>query len=161
MGAAGAANLVCAGPDKEFCKMLTYRIALVWLCLIVAGSGGEVLAQAVSGVGGGRPALSQSLIIVPAGGTDRQCTSISSKSRRCHFTFAVECKKRGQSKQHCTQMDGFCHACTDQYALCKGDAAKAGEKGGKPAECGSCNGAYDRCITSMVKQYGGKLVTVP
>ena len=141
--------------------MPAYTIALVWLCLIVFGCGGEAHAQVVSDVGGGRPALNRSRVIVPAGGTDRQCTSISSKSRRCHFTFALECKRRGESKQHCAQMDGFCHACTDQYAMCKGDAAKTGERAGKPADCGPCNTGYDRCITSMVKQYGGKLVTQP
>ena len=130
-----------------------------WICLLVVGIGGHVQAQTAT-VAGSKAVSNQIGMIVSVASADRQCTSISSKSRLCHFTFAAECKKRGETKQHCAQMDGFCHACTDQYAMCKGDAAQAGSKSGKPSDCGACNAAYDRCIESMVKQYGGKLITV-
>lgn len=137
----------------------------IGVCFILAVMpGGDARAQAVSvlkgGSGGVAGAVKQSRIVELAATTERQCTSISSKSRRCHFTFATECKKRGAGKEHCTRMDGFCHACTDQYAFCKSDAAKAASKSAKPSDCGGCNAAYDRCIESMVKQYGGNLATV-
>ena len=87
------------------------------------------------------------------------CSSISSLSRRCHFSFNADCKKRGESKAHCSQMAGFCHACTDAYATCKRDsnAARARSKSGS-TDCGVCNAAYGRCIQRMVTQYGGTLL---
>ena len=142
-------------------------VSLRWIWVVavmacVAVAGGEAGAQAVSVLKGGgvSGAVNQSLMVERVAAGEKQCTSISSKSRRCHFTFGVECKKRKAGKEHCTRMDGFCHACTDQYALCKGDAVKAGAKSGKGSDCGACNAGYDRCIESMVKQYGGKLITV-
>ena len=77
------------------------------------------------------------------------CSSTSSLSRRCHFTFGQACKARKESPEHCTRMSGYCHSCTDQYVACRSSHKGKG--------CASCNTAYDACIGTMVKTYGGKL----
>jgi hypothetical protein len=77
------------------------------------------------------------------------CSSTSSVSRRCHFTFNRECKARKESADHCKRMTGSCHACTDQYVACK--------KAAKRKNCAGCNTAYSACIATMVKTYGGRL----
>ena len=90
-------------------------------------------------------------IAAPDDNSARQCTSISSKSNRCHQTFAADCKKRGQSALHCAQMAGFCHGCTDAYAMCKGDMQKVREQQKtSSADCTTCNSHYSRCIQRMV-----------
>ena len=78
------------------------------------------------------------------------CSSTSSLSRRCHFTFGSACKARKESPEHCTRMLGYCHSCTDQYVACKSSHRSKG--------CAPCNTAYDGCIRTMVKTYGGKLI---
>ena len=108
-----------------------------------------------------KAALPQSRIVEDAASPSRLCTSISSKSRRCFFTFHKECEKRGESKDHCTRLSGFCHGCTDAYATCKGAQNTAREKTRTAStNCATCNTAYDICIRRMVEQYGGKLITV-
>ncbi len=103
-----------------------------------------------------RSKMAEPVAVVP-----RTCTSISSKSRRCFFTFAKNCKARGASKEHCTRMSGFCHGCTDAYATCKGEQNIAAQKSGASGtDCSQCNIAYDRCISRMVEQYGGALIKV-
>jgi hypothetical protein len=77
------------------------------------------------------------------------CSSTSSVSRRCHFTFNRECKARAESPDHCKRMMGYCHACTNQYVACK--------KASNRKNCTSCNAAYSDCIATMVKTYGGTL----
>jgi len=140
-----------------------------FLALIVAVSsmltivGGPADAQGVlSFTGQVRSAYPQSTMAEAAAAGTRTCSSISSLSRRCFFTFAKECKKRGESRAHCLQMDGFCHGCTDAYATCKGDAARLQQRTKSASmDCSSCNAAYSRCIQRMVQQYGGKLIKGP
>lgn len=134
------------------------------VAMLIYGTAG-VEAQGVLGLPKASPtapagALPQT-IPVQAAAPSNTCSSISSMSRRCHFTFAAECKKRGESKAHCTRMAGFCHACTDIYAKCKG-AALADRKKKKSAStnCAGCNAGYSQCIDRMVIQYGGKLIKV-
>ena len=141
----------------------------VWLtrlstCVAVLGAvmvfGSPAEAQGLlSFAGQAKAAFPQSRIAEPIAAIPRLCTSISSKSRRCYFTFYKACEKRGESKEHCARMSGFCHACTDAYSACKGDANRANLAGKTPGiDCSTCNVAYDRCIVRLVDQYGGKLV---
>jgi len=139
-----------------------------WLIALILGLAGVLLASNTSAQAQGvlsftgqvRSAYPQSTLVEAATAT-RTCSSISSLSRRCFFTFAKACKKRGESRAHCLQMDGFCHGCTDAYATCKGDAARLQQKTNAASmDCSMCNAAYGRCIQRMVKQYGGKLITV-
>jgi hypothetical protein len=129
-------------------------------CLLTLGASQDATAQsALSFTGQLRSAYPQSTLAEPVAAVERTCSSISSLSRRCFFTFYKACEKRGESKAHCTRMSGFCHACTDAYATCKGgqNAAKS-KAAGAPVNCSSCNVTYGRCINRMVEQYGGKLV---
>jgi hypothetical protein len=135
-------------------------VSLALACVFVAGQTSNVAAQSVlSFTGQLRSAYPQSTLAEPVAAIERSCSSISSLSRRCFFTFYKGCEKRGESKEHCTRMSGFCHACTDAYATCKGDqnAAKSRTNAGS-ANCSTCNIAYGRCISRMVEQYGGKLI---
>lgn len=122
----------------------------------------EASAQsALSFTGQLRSVYPQSTMAEPTAAVARTCSSISSLSRRCHFTFAKSCKARGESKDHCTRMSGFCHGCTDAYATCKGaQSAAAQNAGGGGTDCTRCNVAYGQCISRMVAQYGGKLIKV-
>ncbi len=139
------------------CKLIS--AALTLLALLFLGSsqadaqGLLGLPKSLSAVGSELP-QSQVIDTIAASST---CSSISSLSRRCHFTFDAECKKRGESKGHCIRMAGFCHACTDAYATCK-SGATASRGNSSSTNCGICNVAYGRCIERMVKQYGGSLV---
>ena len=141
---------------------LISRLRCMRACLALLGAlyalSGAAEGQGVLGFTGQiRSALPQSTVVEPVAAVSRTCSSISSKSRRCHFTFALDCKKRGETREHCTRMSGFCHACTDAYATCKGDANVVKEKTkAQSTDCASCNVAYSRCIQRMVEQYGGK-----
>jgi hypothetical protein len=137
--------------------------AIVWgamALILAAASAPEAAAQsALSFTGQLRSAYPQSTIAEPAAAIAKTCSSISSMSRRCFFTFYKECEKRGESKEHCTRMRGFCHGCTDAYATCKSDRRTTAAKSNSAStDCAPCNAAYGRCISRMVEQYGGKLI---
>jgi hypothetical protein len=138
------------------------RLAVLgWLLcgLLVVGSIGVHAQASLSFAGQLRSAHPQSLLPTPVASMPKACSSISSLSRRCYFTFDKECKARGESRDHCIRMSGFCHGCTDAYASCKGDQARIREKTHAAAtDCSTCNAAYGRCISRMVEQYGGKLL---
>jgi hypothetical protein len=137
-------------------RLVSFAVAII----LISGSFLDANAQSVlSFTGQLRSAYPQSTLAEPIAAVERTCSSISSKSRRCFFTFFKECQKRGESKEHCTRMSGFCHSCTDAYATCKGDQNVASQKAGaKATDCSTCNVAYGRCINRMVEQYGGKLI---
>jgi hypothetical protein len=128
--------------------------------VLLASDSRDAAAQSVlSFTGQLRSVYPQSTLAEPVAAVERTCSSVSSLSRRCFFTFYKGCEKRGDSKEHCTRMSGFCHACTDAYATCKGDQnAAKGKANAGSANCSTCNVAYGRCINRMVEQYGGKLV---
>jgi hypothetical protein len=137
------------------------RLALVVLVVtaIAAVTPMAAAQSALSIAGQVRSAFPQSPLAEPAAAVARTCSSISSLSRRCFFTFYKECEKRGDSKEHCARMSGFCHACTDAYATCKGSQTAAKTKSNAATtNCATCNVAYGRCIGRMVEQYGGKLI---
>ena len=131
-------------------------LGLLAVCVAVIISPASSQAQGVLAFSGQlKSAYPQSTVVEIAAATSRACSSISSKSRRCFFTFAKDCKARGESQEHCTQMSGFCHACTDAYATCKGDANAARVKSKSAStNCATCNDAYSRCIDRMTAQYG-------
>jgi hypothetical protein len=135
-------------------------VSLALACVLVVGQTSDATAQSVlSFTGQLRSVYPHSTLAEPVAAIERSCSSISSLSRRCFFTFYKGCEKRGESKEHCTRMSGFCHACTDAYATCKGDQNAAKSKANaESANCSTCNVAYGRCINRMVEQYGGKLV---
>jgi hypothetical protein len=136
-------------------------IGLCWAGAAVLSLSGANAQGALSFTGQLRSAYPQSPMAEPAAAVARTCSSISSLSRRCHFTFDKACKKRGESKDHCIRMSGFCHGCTDAYATCKGQQSGASQKAGAPAtDCTRCNVTYGQCISRMVEQYGGTLVKV-
>jgi hypothetical protein len=130
------------------------------VALLVVGAPPLAEAQGVLSFSGQiKSAYPQSTMIEPVATVSAACSSISNLSRRCFFTFAKSCKARGESKDHCTRMSGFCHACSDAYATCKGRAAVARSNSGASAtNCTQCNVDYGRCIQRMVQQYGGSLV---
>jgi hypothetical protein len=135
-------------------------VSLALVCVLWAGQTSGATAQsALSFTGQLRSPFPQSTLAEPVAAVARTCSSISSLSRRCFFTFYKGCEKRGGSKEHCTRMSGFCHACTDAYATCRGDQTAAKSKASTEAtNCSTCNVAYGRCINRMVEQYGGTLV---
>ena len=147
--------------SQRFTARLVAFLALCCVGLMAFGTTRADAQSALSFTGQLRSAHPQSTIAEPIAAVARTCSSISSLSRRCHFTFDKECKKRGESKDHCIRMSGFCHGCTDAYATCKGQQNAASQKAGAPAtDCTRCNVAYGQCISRMVQQYGGKLITV-
>ena len=140
------------------------QVWTVCLGMFAAGFGTGTIAQAqtsLSFTAQLKSTFPQSRAVETAAVGSRLCSSISSLSRRCHFTFAAECKARGETADHCTRMAGFCHGCTNAYATCKGDMnAQRTKAKSLTTNCGTCNTAYGRCIQRMVAQYGGKLITV-
>ena len=159
-------------PIRGVRFMLTVAIAL--MTTLILGLSDASAQSALSFTGQLRSAYPQSTLAEPVAAVPRTCSSISNLSRRCFFTFGKECKARGESKDHCTRMSGFCHGCTDAYATCKGEqnalaqkalaqkalAQKAGAQKVEASgtDCTRCNVVYGQCISRMVAQYGGKLV---
>jgi hypothetical protein len=145
-------------------RFTAHLVALLTFCCVgvmVVGTTSAAAQSALSFTGQLRSVHPQSTIAEPIAAVARTCSSISSLSRRCHFTFDKACKKRGESKDHCIRMSGFCHGCTDAYATCKGQQNAASQKSGAAAtDCTRCNVAYGQCISRMVQQYGGTLIKV-
>jgi hypothetical protein len=148
-------------PDRMTFWKLPLCVVLVLGCAaVLLRAPSTVEAQGVLSFSGQiRSAYPQSTMIETIATVSATCSSISNLSRRCFFTFDKSCKARGESKDHCTRMSGFCHGCTDAYATCKGRAAAAKTStGAASTNCTQCNVAYGRCIQRMVQQYGGSLV---
>ena len=112
------------------------------LCL-----GASLGAAQARALGSATAPLGSQRLIEPV--ASNACSSTSSLSRRCHFTFGNACKARKEHPEHCARMLGYCHSCTHQYVACKSSHKSKG--------CAPCNTAYDTCIETMVKTYGGNL----
>ncbi len=141
---------------RHVARLAYYCLGVMMLFTAIADA-----QSALSLTGQLRSAYPQSTFAEPIAAVARSCSSISSLSRRCHFTFDKDCKKRGESKDHCTRMSGFCHGCTDAYATCKGAQNSASRQAGASGtDCTRCNVAYGQCISRMVQQYGGRLEKV-
>ncbi len=119
------------------------RLVMVVSAMLIALFASFALARPATPIAS--PVAHQSLIEP----VSNVCSSTSSLSRRCHFTFNRECTARKESPDHCKRMMGYCHSCTDQYVACK--------KAANRKNCASCNAAYSACISTMVKTYGGTL----
>ena len=91
-----------------FTARLVARFVLCCLGVMMLFTAIADAQSALSLTGQLRSAYPQSTLAEPIAAVARSCSSISSLSRRCYFTFDKECKKRGESKEHCTRMSGFC-----------------------------------------------------